>query len=214
MNYLKVYCKLIRKAEKRNWNKKNSLCYVEGHHTFPVSIFGQDKKKNKRIVFLTAKEHYISHKLLVKIFQKRCGVNHWKTEKMRLAFWCMNNRYFNEDRYFNSKDYEKFKVEWSKTIKKYAISENGIKKISESQKKRKRTKEQYDKIAKSLSKPVRIYFEDGRIIEDFSIKNFTRNNPQYNASNIIGIFKQRRSRHKDIVGLEYLKVNELSCLTS
>ena len=71
MNYLKTYCSLIRKAEKRNWSKKNSHCYVEGHHTFPVSIFGQDKKKNKRIVFLTAKEHYISHKLLVKICKKK-----------------------------------------------------------------------------------------------------------------------------------------------
>jgi hypothetical protein len=81
MNYLKVYCNLIRKAEKRSYTKKKAKeqgLYVEGHHTFPKSIFG----KNKRIVYLTAREHYIAHSLLEKICIKRYGLNHWKTLKM------------------------------------------------------------------------------------------------------------------------------------
>ena len=55
MNYLKTYCNLIRKTEQRGYTKKKAKeqgLYVEGHHTFPMSIFG----KNKRIVYLTARE--------------------------------------------------------------------------------------------------------------------------------------------------------------
>jgi len=212
MNYLKTYCNLIRKAENRNWKKKTAPCYVEGHHTFPVSIFKKDRKKNRRIVFLTAKEHYISHKLLVKICEKRYTKEHWKTKKMMLAFWCMNNRYFNNNLYHNSKDYEKSKIEWSENMKKSTKTEEGRRKISHVQKTRKRTKEEYEKIANALSRPVRIYFEDGRVVEDISLKNFTRNNPQYNASNIVGIIRERKSRkrcsrHKDIINLEYLPKN-------
>jgi len=74
MNYLKVYCNLIRKAE----NRTPPEGYTEKHHTFPVSIFG----KNNRIVILTSKEHYIAHILLEKIFIKRNGLNHRKSKKM------------------------------------------------------------------------------------------------------------------------------------
>ena len=49
MNYLKVYCNLIRKAE----NRTTPEGYIEKHHTFPKSIFGN----NKRIVVLAAKNH-------------------------------------------------------------------------------------------------------------------------------------------------------------
>ena len=77
MNYLKVYCNLIRKAE----NRTPPEGYTEKHHTFPKSIFG----KNNRVVILTAREHYIAHALLEKAFIKRYGLKHWKTIKMTLA---------------------------------------------------------------------------------------------------------------------------------
>lgn len=48
MNYLKIYCNLIRKAE----NRTPPEVYTEKHHIFPVSIFG----KNNRIVVLTARD--------------------------------------------------------------------------------------------------------------------------------------------------------------
>jgi len=37
MNYLKVYCNLIRKAE----NRTPPEGYTEKHHIFPKSIFGR-----------------------------------------------------------------------------------------------------------------------------------------------------------------------------
>ena len=133
MNYLKAYCNLIRKAEKRGYTKKKAKeqgLYVEGHHTFPVSIFG----KNKIIVYLTAREHYIAHALLEKICIKRYGLNHWKTKKMIYAFWCLNNEN-SKNTYLNSYLYEKSKLNFSilhkKTLTGRKHSEESKKKRSE-----------------------------------------------------------------------------------
>jgi hypothetical protein len=108
MNYLKSYCNLIRKAEKRGYTKKKAKeqgLYVEGHHTFPVSIYG----KNKRIVYLTAREHYIAHALLERICIRRYGLEHWKTKKMTNAHIIMGGR----EKYKNSYIYEEAKKRYS-----------------------------------------------------------------------------------------------------
>lgn len=83
MNYLKVYCNLIRKAE----NRTPPEGYTEKHHTFPKSIFGN----NNRVVVLTAREHYIAHALLVKVYKKRYGITHKNTHKMLYAYNLMYN---------------------------------------------------------------------------------------------------------------------------
>ena len=100
MNYLKIYCNLIRKAE----NRTPPEGYIEKHHIFPISIF----RKNDRIVVLTAREHYIAHALLEKIYIKRYGKIDDRTKKMIYAFWAMNNQRKNK-RYFSSHLYEKSK---------------------------------------------------------------------------------------------------------
>jgi len=104
MNYLKVYCKLIRKAENRTPPKG----YTEKHHTFPVSIFGN----NKRIVVLTGREHYIAHILLQKICEKRYGMRHKNTQKMLCAHINMKSK----GRYYNSCLYESSKIKRSKSM--------------------------------------------------------------------------------------------------
>lgn len=109
MNYLKTYCNLIRKAEERGYTRKKAKeleMYVEGHHTFPVSIFGT----NERIVFLTAREHYIAHALLWKSCEKRYGKNHNKTIKCLHSFWMMNVHMRSKRNVFNSTLYEKCKI--------------------------------------------------------------------------------------------------------
>lgn len=114
MNYLKIYCNLIRKAEKRGYTKKKAKeqgLYVEGHHTFPRSLYGQTAEGNKRIVYLTAREHYIAHSLLEKAFIKRYGEKHPKTIKMTYAFWQMNHhKSGNKECYSNSRLYEGLKI--------------------------------------------------------------------------------------------------------
>lgn len=113
MNYLKVYCNLIRKAEQRGYTKKNTKGqYVEGHHTFPVSIFG----KNKRIVYLAAREHYIAHALLRKIYIKRYGIRDDRTKKMIYAFWRLNNEIV-QNTYSNSYLYERSKSDYINILK-------------------------------------------------------------------------------------------------
>jgi hypothetical protein len=77
MNYLKVYCNLIRKAE----NRTPPEGYTEKHHIFPISIFG----KNRRVVALTAREHYIAHALLERVCIQRYGLKDQKTIKMTYA---------------------------------------------------------------------------------------------------------------------------------
>lgn len=106
MNYLKAYCNLIRKGEKRGYTKKKAKelgMYVEGHHTFPKSIFGN----NKRIVYLTAREHYIAHALLEKVYLKRYGIKDWRTHKMIWACIIMvGKNEFTKESYYNSHLYE------------------------------------------------------------------------------------------------------------
>jgi len=107
MNYLKHYCKLIRKAENRGWKKHKVDFYVERHHTFPKSIFGD----NNRIVVLTAKEHYIAHALLEKIYIKRYGIDHRNTKKMINAHFSMSM-----NGYTNSIIYECAKIRMIKIV--------------------------------------------------------------------------------------------------
>lgn len=91
MNYLKIYLRLIRKAEKRGWNRKTAPTITEKHHIFPRSIYGKDRGgTNKRCVYLTLREHYIAHALLMKGFVKRYGIDDDKSAKMIYAFHMMN----------------------------------------------------------------------------------------------------------------------------
>jgi len=91
MNYLKVYLRLIRKAENRGWDKKTAPVMTEKHHIFPRSIYGKDRGgTNKRCVYLTLREHYIAHALLMKGFTKRYGIDDDRSAKMIYAFHMMN----------------------------------------------------------------------------------------------------------------------------
>jgi len=124
MNYLKVYCNLIRKAE----NRTPPEGYIEKHHTFPVSIFG----KNKRIVVLTAREHYVAHALLEKVYIKRYGISDLKTKKMINAVICMKS----DTKYYNSFLYEQSRKRFSFSLKNVQKSKEHRKKMSEASKKR------------------------------------------------------------------------------
>jgi hypothetical protein len=132
MNYLKSYCNLVRKAEQRGYTKKKAKeqgLYVEGHHTFPLSIFG----KNNRIAYLTAREHYIAHALLERICIRRYGLYHWKSKKMIYAFWGMNNQQNNlQERHFNSKIYESARIKFMIISKEFKHTKETLKKVGQS----------------------------------------------------------------------------------
>jgi hypothetical protein len=73
--YERWYWKFINKFSLRNWTRKTAPSYVEGHHPYPVGIFG--KKENSWRVFVTPREHYVLHLLLSKFTDLRMPM-FWK----------------------------------------------------------------------------------------------------------------------------------------
>ena len=70
MNYRKAYMSIISKAIKENRSKDNNV-YYELHHILPKSLFPLWKTKKSNLVLLTAREHFICHKLLTKIYPSK-----------------------------------------------------------------------------------------------------------------------------------------------
>jgi hypothetical protein len=66
MDYKLIYDNIILKARGLNRNKNDGKCYYENHHIIPKSFGGSNRKENR--VLLTAKEHFLCHKLLVEIY--------------------------------------------------------------------------------------------------------------------------------------------------
>jgi len=80
--YYKWYVKLITNAKKKK-RKKTDKFYYENHHILPKCLFKQYKNDKWNLVLLTAREHFLAHWLLLKIFPSM---------EMELAFCLMNNR--------------------------------------------------------------------------------------------------------------------------
>lgn len=68
--YTKIYFDIIKKAKNLN-RAKNSNTYFERHHIYPQSIFPEYKKDKTKMVLLTAREHFICHLLLTKMFSDK-----------------------------------------------------------------------------------------------------------------------------------------------
>ena len=98
----------MRKAEQRGWTKKSAPCYVERHHIFIKAIFGE----NGRVVYLTAREHFIAHLLLWKACRKRYGVQHRRTAQTGKALQSMSmSSKFTDNRYkLSSRQFELTRV--------------------------------------------------------------------------------------------------------
>lgn len=67
MNYQAIYDALIFRARDRT-----PIGYVERHHVVPRCMGGDDDTSN--VVLLTAEEHFVAHKLLVKIHPHERGL--------------------------------------------------------------------------------------------------------------------------------------------
>ena len=100
MDYEKTYNKLIAAARTQQIDG-----YCETHHIVPKSEGGSDDKIN--LVKLTARQHYIAHLLLAKIYND-CAM-HCAIMAMRAKTKSMDRNYR-----FNSRLYEKMKLKRSK----------------------------------------------------------------------------------------------------
>lgn len=103
MNYQKIYNDLIE--------KRKEFPYIDGysekHHILPRCLGGSDDKDN--LVQLSAKEHYIAHLLLCKIYENDKS----KFYKMIKAFIMMSTTCTG---YFNSNVYKLYREEFSKAM--------------------------------------------------------------------------------------------------
>lgn len=183
MNYLKVYCKIIRKAE----NRTPPDGYTEKHHTFPKSIYGN----NNRIVILSGREHYIVHALLERICIKRYGLKHWKTIKMNKAHISMkaSKNMLNSKKYFNSYLYEGARIRFSQLSKGKVIPENvkikmGLYKKGEESRRygKKHTEDLKNKWRQERGRNFSILNPNGEIVFGKNIANFCRENNLNNTS--------------------------------
>lgn len=162
MNYLKIYNNLIEKAK----NRVILNGYKEKHHIIPKYINGDNSQSN--LINLTAKEHYIAHHLLIKIYPENSS--------LFFAFnamvgWKSNNTIKRYKPKLSAKEYEFLKIKRSKLISEKmkgrklseetkeklrkinlgkTISDEVKKKLSFSNKKIKHTEEWNKKISKKL----------------------------------------------------------------
>jgi hypothetical protein len=107
MDHKIIYNSIINNAllENRKRYKKTDEKYIyyEKHHILPRCLGGPDNTDN--LVLLTAKEHYICHKLLIFIYKNRklvCALN-------RMTY---SKRY---DKFLSSRDYAFIKEKMSST---------------------------------------------------------------------------------------------------
>ena len=112
MNYEKIYNKIIEKRKVEKLSKKEIYC--EGHHIIPVSFDKTLEKDENNIVNLTAREHYVCHKLLQKIALEKYGKNSHEYMAMTYCMFRMSN---NKIYGIKSKDYEFYRKKYADYLK-------------------------------------------------------------------------------------------------
>lgn len=104
MNYALVYESLINTRRNRQLDINE---YYEVHHIIPRSMGGSNEKEN--LIHLTAREHYIAHRLLYKIHNN---------SKMAAAWFFMCTGDIKGRETYSSKHYERARKAHSKHMKK------------------------------------------------------------------------------------------------
>ena len=113
MNYERIYNNIITNRLSHPITDE----YTECHHILPHSLGGSDDKTN--LVNLLAREHFICHLLLTKMYPK--ASIEWV--KMMNAFMRMYSFGDNQSRYVNNKWYEYLKINFSKA---QSLSQSGV----------------------------------------------------------------------------------------
>lgn len=114
MNYNRIYASIVLRAKSeedvRRTNKKAGH-YYERHHILPRSLGGADSNTN--LAYLTAREHFICHWLLVKLYP----VGSDAYNKMICALWRMRSQPTTDShRYVFSNVYVYLREQFAKII--------------------------------------------------------------------------------------------------
>lgn len=109
MDYKKIYQQIIDKSRQQN-RKRGDGSYYELHHIIPKCVGGKGKRQefdHPNLVLLTAKEHFICHKLLVEIYR---NTKYFKN--IVYSLWSMSIlRKKGRDYKISSKEYERLRIE-------------------------------------------------------------------------------------------------------
>ena len=111
MEYSKVYNRIIARGKERGHDKKKLEGYYEAHHILPKCLGGDDSKEN--LVLLTAKEHFICHLLLEKMYPNEKGL---ALAAYRLVY---GNEKFRKEIKVTSKTVDSIKERAIEAIKQY-----------------------------------------------------------------------------------------------
>lgn len=103
MNYKRIHDSIIDRAKNREL-----IGYSEKHHIIPKCLGGDNSKEN--LVKLTAKEHYLIHKLLVRIYPDEYKLAY------ALFMMCVKSKFTNE-RSISSRQYEEARLLMSEAVK-------------------------------------------------------------------------------------------------
>ena len=105
MNYQRIYNQIIERAQTRQLEG-----YKEKHHILPRCIGGLDVKEN--LVELTAREHFLCHKLLIEIYPKETKL--WYA----LFLMAIGKQKRKKHHYIiSSREYERIKNNWQSKVK-------------------------------------------------------------------------------------------------
>ena len=177
MNYQLIYDRLIIRAQTRQLP-----CYTETHHIIPRCLGGSNKKAN--LVELTAREHFLCHWLLVRLYPDHAGLAY--------AFWNMCNGRNNQHQVRHipsSRVYEEAKTIFIATHSHRVISNETRNKISEANKGRSSwnkgktwTEQQQLECSKNSYKPGHIPWTKGKKLSEDHINKRTQSRKNYIVS--------------------------------
>ena len=104
MNYQRIHDAIIDRARNRKLQG-----YYERHHVIPRCLGGTNEKHN--LVELTAREHFLIHKLLCEMYPDQ--------SKLVYAYWMMSrnvsNSKYTRNYHVSNREYERVKQLFSKT---------------------------------------------------------------------------------------------------
>lgn len=112
MNYQRIYDQIIEQAKSQNRKRFKiddpDYVYYEEHHIIPrcEPFCGNNKKGNK--VFLTAREHFICHRLLTFIYDGHSGL-------FKAYYFMAHAKSDNQERDFNvsAREFERLRIQFS-----------------------------------------------------------------------------------------------------
>ena len=112
MDYNRLYSNIVNKAKSEN-RQKGAGVYYEAHHIIPICLGGKgirsEYKWHPNIVLLTAKEHFICHRLLCRVYPDN--------NKLIYALWrmCTSESYNQQRKVVSPLAYQEARLQYIKS---------------------------------------------------------------------------------------------------